>query len=166
MKQSGMLGMSSHDSESIRGAVVVALRALADSLERLPAGDVSAFLDGELEPRLMLVAKTKGRRKGQQKTREDVEHWAQIRSRLQSLGDRAAGADLLREVVPSRFELELFARYLDVPVRREDRLDDVLNRIIEATIGFRLASAAVQGRTGVRKPKSKGSAGVAAGGRG
>jgi hypothetical protein len=63
------------------------------------------------------------------------------------MDNRASGEQLLHEVTPTRSALETLARHLDVAVRREDRQEDLVRRIIESTIGFRLSSAAIQGRT-------------------
>jgi hypothetical protein len=66
--------------------------------------------------------------------------------------NRAEGERLLRDVAAKRSALERIARYLDVAVRREDRQQDLLHRIIESTIGFRLRAAAIQGRPVQRDP--------------
>ena len=142
--------MSNHDNESTRHAFVAMLRACADYLSTLPAGEVDAFLNSELELRLSVVSK-KGKPKRQKAAALDSAELAQIASRLHSLDNRADGERLLRDVAPSKSALDMLARHLDVAVRREDRLDDLRRRIIEATIGFRLSSAAVQGRTAVRQ---------------
>lgn len=52
----------------------------------------------------------------------------------------------MRDLLPTKSALEAIARHLDVAIRREDRLDDLVRRIVEATIGFRLSSAAIQAR--------------------
>ena len=141
--------MNSHEA-STRDAVVVLLRACADSLAELPAGEVDAILNGELELRLVTVDK-RSRRKRQNAVTLQVEQLSEIASRLRSLDSREAGERLLGEVAHSKSTLEALARHLDVGVRREDRVDGLVRRIIEATIGFRLSSAAVRGRNAVRR---------------
>ena len=142
--------MNSHGNESTRDAFVAMLRACADYLSALPADEVDAVLNGELELRLAVVGK-KRKRQSQRVAALDVAQLSEIASRLRSLDNRAAGERLLREVAPSKSALDMLARHLDVAVRREDRLDDMVRRIIEATIGFRLSSAAVRGRITVRR---------------
>ena len=142
--------MNNHDNESTRQAFVAMLRTCADYLSTLPAGDVDAFLNSELELRLSVVRK-KGKPKRNKAAVLDVAQLSQIASRLHSLDNRAAGERFLHDVVPSKSALDMLARHLDIAVRREDRLDDLRHRIIEATIGFQLSSAAVQGRTAVRR---------------
>ena len=141
--------MSDHGNESTRQAFVAMLRACADYLSTLPDGNVDAFLNGELELKFSVVAK-KRKRKRQKIAALDAAQLSEIASRLRSLDNRADGERLLRADASSKSALELLARHLDVAVRREDRLDDLLKRIIEATIGFRLSSAVIQGQTAAR----------------
>ena len=131
-----------NDNESIHQAFVAMLRACAE----LPPGDVDAFLNGELELRLSFVRK-KGKPKRQKKVATlDAAKLAEIVLRLRSMDNRADGERFLRDIALSKSALELLARHLDVTVRSEDRIDDLLHRIIEATIGFRLSSASVLGK--------------------
>ena len=146
--------MNSHKA-STRDALAALLRACANSLAELPASEVDAVLNGELELRLITVDKM-SRRKRQNAVALEVEQLSEIASRLRSLDSREAGERLLGEVAPSKSALEALARYLDVGVRREDRLDGLVRRIVEATIGFRLSSAAVRGRTAVRRYDAEG----------
>lgn len=145
-----MKRMSNQDNESIRQAFVAMLRTCADYLSVLPSGDVDAFLNGELDLRMSVVRK-KGKARRQEKVAAlDVAQLPEIASRLRSMVSRTEGERFLRDIAPSKSALETLARYLDVATRREDRLDDLMQRIIEATIGFRLSSAAVRGRTTAR----------------
>jgi len=66
---------------------------------------------------------------------------------LRELDSRDAGTKLLDERATTRDELTRMARCLDVPVRKGDGQDVLRSRIIEATIGFRLNSAAIQGHS-------------------
>lgn len=138
--------MSSHNPESARLALVAMLRRCADYLAALSAEEADAILDGELELRLSVVAK-KGKAKKKVASALDPGQLADITARLRSMDNRASGEQLLHEVAPTRAALEALARHLDVAVRREDRQDDLVRRLIESTIGFRLSSAAIQGRT-------------------
>lgn len=141
--------MTETNHESARQALVVMLRSCADYLSALAPGEVDAFLVGELELRLAVVAK-KGKRKKKQAAKLDAERLSNITARLRSMDSRAEGEQLVRETAHTKSEVEILARHLDVAVRREDRLDDLIRRIIEATIGYRLSSAAIQGRAGSR----------------
>jgi len=141
--------MNNNNGESLRSALVVMLRRCADYLAALPPEEIDAFLEGELEMRFSVVAK-KGKAKKKKPSSLDVEQLANVVTRLRQMDNRANGEQLLREVAPTRATLEALARHLDVAVRRDDSQDDLIRRIIESTIGFRLSTAAIQGRSPVR----------------
>src|SRR5262245_48374630 len=137
--------MNNKNGESMRAALVEMVRRCADYLAALPPEDIDAFLDGELELRLSMVAK-KGKAKKKKPSSPDGEQWANVTARLRQMDNRASGEQLLREVAPTRPTLEALARHLDVAVRRDDSQAELIRRIIELTIGFRLSAAAIQGR--------------------
>ena len=138
--------MNNKNPESARLALVVMLRRCADYLAALPPDEVDALLDGELELRLSVIAK-KGKTKKKATPVLDAEQLANVAASLRTMDNRSSGEQLLHEVAPTRAALESLARHLDVAARREDRQDDLVRRIIDSTIGFRLSSAAIQGRT-------------------
>ncbi|THD45884.1 MAG: hypothetical protein E7774_07155 [Bradyrhizobium sp.] len=70
-----------------------------------------------------------------------------IAGELQTLQSRDAGETLLREKVPSRSLLEAIARFLQLPVQRDDAMDKLRTKIVENTIGSRLRSNAIQGKS-------------------
>jgi len=136
--------MNDHNPESVRLALVAMLRRCADFLAALPTNDVDAFLEGDLELRLSVVAKKVRTKK--KNSQLNAEQLSDIAKRLRSMDSRASGEQLLHEVAPTRVALEALARHLDVSVRREDRQEDLGRRIIDSTIGFRLSSEAILGR--------------------
>ncbi|WP_426801940.1 hypothetical protein [Xanthomonas campestris] len=48
----------------------------------------------------------------------------------------------------SKKALELIARKLDIPIVRQDKIEDLRDKIVEATVGARMRSQAIQGITG------------------
>lgn len=70
---------------------------------------------------------------------------------------REEGIAHLDDLGLSRAGLEKLARALDLPVGRSDRVDRLKERIVEATIGYRLRSGAIKGEvatTGGIGPKA------------
>ena len=53
---------------------------------------------------------------------------------------------MLSATFRSRKELEQFAKFLEVMVLKQDKVDHIKNKIIEATIGAVLRSNAIQGK--------------------
>lgn len=144
-----MRPMDNKNGDSVRSAVVLLLRRCADYLAALPREEIDAFLDGELELRFSVVAK-KGKARKKRPSSLDVEQLANVVARLRQMDNRTNGEQFLREVAPTRATLEALARHLDVAVRRDDSQDDLIRRIIESTIGFRLSTAAIQGHRAAR----------------
>jgi len=75
---------------------------------------------------------------GQQEVKE-------IAARLQTLRTREAGEVLLKDEALNRRSLEALARFLQLPVQRDDTIERLRAKIIENTIGSRLRSEAIQG---------------------
>jgi hypothetical protein len=71
-----------------------------------------------------------------------------IATDLQTLSSREAGDSVLREKVPNRSGLEAIARFLQLPVQRDDTVERLRAKIVENTIGSRLRSDAIQGKIG------------------
>jgi hypothetical protein len=137
--------MDERSSKTVRHAIVEVLRRCADHLATLPDSELDALLNGELELKIS-VGSRRGKSKKGPRMALDQGRMADIASRLRSLDSRVDGERLLSELASSKSDLEALARHLDVAVRREDRAADVFGKIIETTIGFRLSTAAIQGR--------------------
>lgn len=73
---------------------------------------------------------------------EEVE---EIRQMLEALPTREDGTKLLEARCQSKEQLQQLLRALELPVRKDDNRAKLLVSIVEATIGFRLRSQAVQG---------------------
>ncbi len=70
----------------------------------------------------------------------------QIANSLKTLSSRQEGEKLLKEKLSSKDDLIELTKYLDLNIKRNDSKDQIRSRLIESTIGFRLRSAAIQGK--------------------
>lgn len=143
--------MTSRKSESTGVQVARLLRALAALVERSDPEDVTAFLR-ELAAALPGFAARRvhygeGRaRKGFVPLLEPPPpDLPELAKRLQSLGTRAEGHALLSSVSLTRRELEMLGRLLETQILKTDNMERLAERIIEASIGSRLSSAAIRG---------------------
>jgi phosphoenolpyruvate-protein kinase (PTS system EI component) len=66
---------------------------------------------------------------------------------LRAMTTREAGITYLREKFLNKADLLRLAQALDIPVRPRDVREVMEDRIIDATIGFRLRSNAIQNRS-------------------
>lgn len=127
---------------SKRSELANILRRLADYVDKHP--------DEDLAPIFKLaatLAPTTDRAKKSPAQKQPLDIQA-IATELQALQTRDAGDTLLREKVQNRRGLEAVARFLQLPVQRDDSVDRLRAKIVENTIGSRLRSNAIQGKDG------------------
>ncbi len=67
-------------------------------------------------------------------------------SQLNDCKSREAGIAILTSAFKNMKELEQFAKSIDVLVLKQDKIDHVREKIIEATVGAVLRSNAIQGK--------------------
>ena len=70
----------------------------------------------------------------------------EILKQLQTIKTRDGGYKLISEHLKTKKEFEDFARYLEVSVSKQDKSDQIKEKIVEATIGATLRSNAIQGK--------------------
>lgn len=69
-------------------------------------------------------------------------------AQITSLPNRQDAQALLDLKFPSKKALEAIARQLDIPIIRQDKVEDLRDKIVEATVGARIRSQAIQGTAG------------------
>jgi hypothetical protein len=70
---------------------------------------------------------------------------AEVSKCLDGFTERNAAGNFLRDVAKNKKNLELVARNLDIAMSRQDKAEDILEKIVESTVGARLRSAAIRG---------------------
>ncbi len=120
------------------------LKQLAEKIEFLPARDLERIADGKARLDLRVI-RVRGRHKARSRVREEAELGALL-TRLQLCKTREVCAGFLEEEFSNKASLAQFARFLDVPVLKRDKIDDLRVKIIEATVGATIRSKAIQGR--------------------
>jgi hypothetical protein len=66
---------------------------------------------------------------------------------LNNTDERKAGLKILNEKCSNKFYLESLMKSLDIPFLQRDNIEKLQEKIIEATIGYRLRSKAIQGKS-------------------
>lgn len=69
-----------------------------------------------------------------------------IRRRLDLLPTREAGEQMLNAEVQGRHQLIQIAKAIDIPINKRHTIQEIIEKIATATIGFRTRSAAVRGQ--------------------
>lgn len=68
----------------------------------------------------------------------------EIASAIKNMHDRQQVESYLDKTIPSKVELLKLAKFLDIPVSKSDKTEQIKHKLIEGTIGFKLRSHAIQ----------------------
>ncbi len=122
------------------------LRKLANIIEKSSQDEIDSLLKSNKELRILEVEK---RSKTMVSRGLDVYPdvaFTSAANKLNSLETRELGMEFLRNEFQTKSLVEKFARFLDLPVLRTDTITTLHEKIVEAEIGSKLRSEAVQGK--------------------
>lgn len=118
------------------------INELLVQIEMFDDKDLDKLENGDFSLSLKLIKKNKNHNKNISLLNENID---EIIKKLNECKTREEGLIVLNEKIKNRKELEIFAKKMDVFFMREDKVDKIKNNIIEATIGAKLRSDAIQG---------------------
>lgn len=118
-----------------------ALRRLAAAVERMSDEELARLN----EPGAEIEIKILRRRAKDERPPEIQLNLPDIVAKLISSASRADAAKFLDEGFGTKKTLEQIARHLDVVMSKQDKAETLRDKIIEATVGARLRSEAIQG---------------------
>jgi hypothetical protein len=125
--------------------LVELLRRLSEAVSSIPDSEFRDLALGN--SRIMLSQRARKHGRTKPIAGMSVDEIKKVVSHLQSLSSREDGLALLDERCKTKTNLMKFARVLDLPVDHEDTVEKLRDKIVEATIGFRLRSEAIRGNT-------------------
>ncbi len=76
----------------------------------------------------------------------DEELLKQVSGLLDNATSRELGLEIVNQHFKNKKQLEIFAKYIDVAFQKSDRIDSIKERLVDATVGARLRSSAIQGK--------------------
>ncbi|RLC21944.1 MAG: hypothetical protein DRI57_01135 [Deltaproteobacteria bacterium] len=115
------------------------LQRLANEIKKLSHSDLKRVADGKADIVLQVVKKKQTHSKSV--SEPDIE---KIGQNIEGMTSREEGMSYLEAHVSTKNKLKLLAKHLEIPIRRTDKRDQIIEKIIESTIGYRLRSAAIQ----------------------
>jgi hypothetical protein len=133
-------------NKTYKELVLLILKDLIGQIQATDATRIEALMCGEARLEFRIVSTTK----------EPTEHQKLERSEnfeknaaetLHGLSTREEGDQYIESICRSKEDLIRIARYLDLPVQKKETIKQIKDKIIEFTIGFRVRSAAVQGKS-------------------
>lgn len=121
------------------------LRQLAELVESLDDSDCDKIADGRLE---LTLSQTRVQKKEKFKLQDAPaasEEFSKVRDKLSAFSSRDDAERYLSENVQKKSDLILVAREMAIPVHSSDTGDKIRDKIVEATVGYRLRSQAIRG---------------------
>lgn len=116
------------------------LKEMAKAVRDMSDDDLAALRNGELRIQLTAVEKPTS---GKKEALRDF-HPDSIVDTLRQADTFDAGLAILERECATKEHLLRLARELDVPAEKRDTVERLRERIVDATIGFRLRSQAIQ----------------------
>jgi len=128
-----------------KNAVAFLLNEYLKFIRKLDDGDLAKILDGTCK--IEFTFYEKGKKRGvsgrAKKTLEEAD-LQNIASALRQAVTREDGLGLLKKEILKKADLQAIARLIDLPFQSRHTKDELTNKIIEGTIGFRLRSKAIR----------------------
>lgn len=116
-------------------------------LNRMSESDVSKLEDGDYSISIKII-KNKSQTENIIKFSELQKN--EILKKLEECKTREEGYEVLLNNIMNKKELELIARFLEISVLKQDKIEQIRDKIIEATVGAILRSNAIQGKVNNR----------------
>jgi hypothetical protein len=131
------------DRSTTKQQFVSLLRHFTRQIQAMDDEDVQRILDGELELEIRTTDR-RARSSGKRQRCSD-EEMIRLRDSLGRVRSRECALELIDRTLQSKTDLARFAKAIDVPVPKEASTNDVRDRLVEATVGYRIRSAAIRG---------------------
>lgn len=127
---------------TLKNDLSVALQRVASALSQLSEEEIRKLLDDAFSIEIRLVRKRSKEESSSDPIKLDI---PAIVSKLTGFPSREDAQNFLDTSFGSRKLLEVIARNLDVPIMKQDKVEVLRDKIIEATVGARMRSQAIQG---------------------
>lgn len=105
---------------------------------------------GEIQPALNITDPIKAAENPEQPTEAPLakpESVSDIRGKFSAFENREALEDFIRAEFPTRNGIHKLAKSIRVAVRKDEDYDTIADKIVDATIGYRLRSRAIRGES-------------------
>ena len=128
---------------SAKQQVVSLLRDLASQIQAMDDAVIESVLAGRY--RLEIRPPEKKSRRQQPRLHCSDEDITRLQRELRTTDTREQARQLIDDILHTKAELIRFARALDIPVPKSASVEQVKDRLVESTVGYRLRSAAIRG---------------------
>lgn len=132
---------------STKQQIVSLLRHFATQIQAMDDDEVQRILDGELKMEIRTPQPAKRSPRKARRCSDAELH--ELHDLLGRTSTRERALELINAKLQSKADLTRFARVVDIPVPREASSGALKDRLVEATVGYRIRSAAVRGNATV-----------------
>lgn len=122
------------------------LLSIASLIDSLKEADLKKLESGDYKLSLKLVKTTAKKSNPKEKVPLEKSTLDLIIEKLLSAKTREEGSLIVDTNLKNKSDLELLAKHLDVAVIASDKVITIKERIVDATVGARLRSSAIQGK--------------------
>lgn len=119
------------------------LKEILSEISKLSMNDIAKIESGQYSLSLKINVNKNKEPESKETTKLDK---TQVMEQLKRLKTRDEGYEILSKYFQNKKELEGFARSLDISVSKQDKSEQIKEKIIESTIGAFLRSYAIQGK--------------------
>lgn len=124
-------------------ALATILRAVADFLDNIDDKDIENIAESKKIITIDMKDKTKNTKIRTKIYDKDLK---QIKLHLDTTDSREEAESYLQNAASKKSDLIAVAKHLSIPIFNSDTANDVLERIIDATVGYRLRTKAIRGQ--------------------
>ena len=128
---------------SPRQQFISLLQAILRDVKGLDDASFESFLAGDLK--VGVVPRVEAR-SAEPTTTCSEEQVARLKESLEKITARGQARDLIGSVLRTKREMSYFARCLDIPIPNRASSAEMMDRLVEGTVGYRLRSAAIRER--------------------
>lgn len=119
-----------------------AFQRLVEAVERLSEDNFSKLSDESFNIEIRLTRKRSKEESSTPTHDADLEN---IILKLTAFPNREEAQQFLETNFSTRKSVEIIARKLDIPISKQDKFETLRDKVIEATVGARVRSMAIQG---------------------
>lgn len=122
------------------------LSSLISLIDELSESDLAKLESGEFEISLKLVKKSNQKSEVASKQEPVLIDYDLLIKELDCVKSREAGLEVIEKHLKLKNDLISFAKYIDVAFLKSEKVSKIRETIVDATVGAKLRSSAIQGK--------------------
>ena len=121
-------------------------QAILDNINNLSDDELNKIESGSFQIELKLTKEKQKKVEEKNNSSVDQDTYDLVIAKLNEAKSREEGITILETYISLKGQLETFAKQIDVTVMKSDKVDKIKTSIVDATVGARLRSNAIQGK--------------------